>query len=335
MELALLSVVDHYPDGPRSLAQFYRELQDQAVLADRLGYKAFFVAEHHFHPYGVIPNPAVLLSAAAQQTKRILLGPAVTILPFRDPRTVAEDYALLDQLSGGRVVLGLGSGYLKHEFAGFNRDPAEKRARFDEAIGLVKRLVSGERVSYTGRFNTLDAVQLNVRPVQETLPIYVAALNKEAAFHIGRQGNGLMTIPYGTLDRFEEIAPLAEAFARGRAEAGAAPMPHDLSAHIPTFHTHVAKSDAEAEAEVSGPFELYCRTRLYARPWSYAQIRENGLALFGSVETVAEKLIALAKMGIETVSTMANFGAMEPRLVEASMRLMIEEVLPRVDAATR
>ena len=82
-----------------------------------------------------------------------------------------------------------------------------------------------------------------------------------------------------------------------------------------------------------GPFELYCRTRLYAKPWSYEEIRANGLALFGCVDAVAAKLIALAKMGITTVSTMSNFGAMEPALVERSMRLMIEQVLPRVRAA--
>ncbi len=330
MKLSIISVVDHYPDRARDLGSFYRELVDQAVLADRLGYEAFFVAEHHFHPYGVVANPAVILAAIAERTARIRLGPAVTILPFRDPRTVAEDYAMLDQISRGRLVLGLGSGYLKHEFAGFSRDPAEKRERFDEALAIVKRLIAGERVEFRGRFNTIDNVALNVRPLQAQVPIYVAALTKEAAYHIGRQGHGLMTIPYGTLDRLEEMGPLAASFERGRAEAGASPMPHRLAAHIAAFHTHVARSEAEAEAGVREPFELYCKTRLYARPWSYAQIRENGLALFGSIENVAQKLRSLEAMGVTGVSTMANFGAMPAAAVEASMRLMIEEVLPRV-----
>ncbi len=331
MKLSVLTVVDHYPDRARDLGSFYRELIDQAVLADRLGYEAFFVAEHHFHPYGVVANPAVILAAIAERTTRIRLGPAVTILPFRDPRTVAEDYAMLDQISRGRLVLGLGSGYLRHEFAGFSRDPAEKRERFDEAMAIVKRLIAGERVDYRGKFNTIDNVQLNIRPVQAQVPIYVAALTKEAAYHIGRQGNGLLTIPYGTLESMAEMGPLAESFARGRAESGAASMPQGLAPHITTFHTHVAASEAEAEAGVRAPFELYCRTRLYARPWSYEQIRENGLALFGSVESVAKKLQALAAMGVENVSTMANFGAMPAAAVEASMRLMIEEVLPRAN----
>jgi alkanesulfonate monooxygenase SsuD/methylene tetrahydromethanopterin reductase-like flavin-dependent oxidoreductase (luciferase family) len=334
MDLSILSVLDHYPDLPRSIGAFYREVGDQAVLAEKLGYQACFIAEHHFHHYGAVPNPAVLLAAIGQRTERILLGPAVTILPFRDPRTVAEDYALLDQISNGRLVLGLGSGYLKHEFDGFGIDPAEKRDRFDGNMMVVKRLLAGERVSSVGRFHGLDAVQLNVRPVQAKPAIYVAALAKEAAYHIGKQGNGLMTIPYGTLERFEDMAPLAAAFERGRAESGAAPMPHRLAAHITTFHTHVARSEAEAEAAVRGPFELYCRTRLYAKPWSYEQIRDNGLALFGSVDAIAKKLIALERMGVTGVATLSNFGAMPVDAVQSSMRLMIEEVLPRVREAS-
>ena len=246
MKLSMLTVADHYPDQPRRVGQFYNEIIEQAVLADELGYEAFFIAEHHFHPYGAVPNPAVLLAAIAQRTKRIRLGPAVTILPFRDPKTVAEDYAIVDQISGGRLVLGLGSGYLKHEFAGFGRDPAEKRERFDEGMAIVKRLLAGERVEFRGKYNTLDNVELNVQPIQKQAPIYVAALAREACYYIGRQGNGLLTIPYGTLNHFDEMAPLAESFERGRKESGAPPMPGGLPAHLATFHSFVAPTDDAA-----------------------------------------------------------------------------------------
>jgi alkanesulfonate monooxygenase SsuD/methylene tetrahydromethanopterin reductase-like flavin-dependent oxidoreductase (luciferase family) len=111
-------------------------------------------------------------------------------------------------------------------------------------------------------------------------------------------------------------------------------MPHGLAPHITTFHTHVARSDEEAERLVRDAFELYCRTRLYAKPWTYEQISGNGLALFGSVESVAEKLIALQRMGIEHVATLSNFGALDTDRVAASMRLMIEEVMPIVRRAT-
>ena len=127
MRLSIFSVQDHYPASARTLPQLYGQVIAQAELADRLGYDTFFVAEHHFHEYGAVPNPSVMLSTLAQRTKRLRLGSAISILTFHHPLTVAESYAMVDVLSGGRLVLGVGSGYLKHEFEGYHIDPAEKR----------------------------------------------------------------------------------------------------------------------------------------------------------------------------------------------------------------
>lgn len=126
MRFSVFSVTDHHPELPRTIQQFYTELLDEMVLAEQLGFSAFFLAEHHFHEYGIVPSPPILLAAAGQQTKRIGLGVAVSVLPFHHPLAVAEEYAMLDQLTNGRLVLGVGSGYLKHEFAGFYMSPAEK-----------------------------------------------------------------------------------------------------------------------------------------------------------------------------------------------------------------
>ena len=94
MKLSLFSVQDHYPDGARTVPQLYKQVIDQAVLAEELGYAAFFSAEHHFHPYGVVPNPTALLCAIAQRTTRIRLGTAISILTFHNPRTAAEIFAM-------------------------------------------------------------------------------------------------------------------------------------------------------------------------------------------------------------------------------------------------
>ncbi len=126
MRMSIFSVQDHYPSGPRSVQQLYGEIIAQAELADRIGYDTFWVAEHHFHEYGVVPNPAVMLSSLAQRTTRLRLGTAISILTFHNPLTVAENYAMIDVLSGGRLVYGVGSGYLSHEFAGFAVDPVGK-----------------------------------------------------------------------------------------------------------------------------------------------------------------------------------------------------------------
>src|SRR5690242_19874009 len=152
MRLSFFTVQDHYPGRDRSIPELYATVIALAERADALGYDTFFSAEHHFHEYGVVPNPAVLLAAIAQRTKEVRLGSAIATLPFHNPVNIAEAYAMVDVLSGGRLVLGVGSGYLKHEFAGYGVDGAEKRERFDEGLAILRRLLSGERVTFQGKF---------------------------------------------------------------------------------------------------------------------------------------------------------------------------------------
>jgi len=329
MKLSIFSVQDHYPSGARTVPQLYGEIIAQAELADKLGYDTFWVAEHHFHEYGVVPNPAVMLSTLAQRTQRLKLGTAISILTFHNPLTVAESYAMVDVLSGGRLVYGVGSGYLPHEFAGYAIDPAEKRDRFDENLAIVRRLLSGERVTAKGKFNTIDAVALNVVPVQHEVPIYVAVLRREAAYHIGKQGNNLMCVPYASLEHFDQIGDLVAEYRRGKSEIGMTAKDDDT---VVTLHTHVAESDAAARRDAEEAFNLYVDTRLYARKSTYDDAMKNGLHLFGSVETVTDKLVALHRMGVHHVSTLHNFGLLAQPVVRASMERLMREVLPRLKA---
>jgi alkanesulfonate monooxygenase SsuD/methylene tetrahydromethanopterin reductase-like flavin-dependent oxidoreductase (luciferase family) len=187
MRFGIFSVVDHYPaELPRTAAQFYGELLEQVEAAESLGFDAFWIAEHHFHEYGAVPSPPVWMAAAAQRTRRIRLGAGVVVLPFRNPLQVAEDYAMVDVLSGGRLNLGAGSGYLRHEFDGFGVDPAEKRDRFDEALDIVLRAWTGEPVSYEGRYHRVQDVRLNVRPLQRPHPpVWIAILRRPRSASAG------------------------------------------------------------------------------------------------------------------------------------------------------
>ena len=330
MQLSFFTVQDHYPGQPRSIGALYGTVIALAERAEALGYDTFFSAEHHFHEYGVVPNPAVLLAAIAQRTKRLRLGSAIATLPFHNPVNVAEAYAMVDVLSGGRLVLGVGSGYLKHEFAGYGIDGAEKRERFDEALAILRRLLAGERVTFAGKFTQLQDVAINVPPIQKPVPIYVAVLNKEAMIHVGRHGHDVMCVPYASVDRFDEVAGMVAAYRQGRAEAGLDPSRTGLW----TFHTHVAESDEACRREAEAAFDLYVATRLYAKQQTYADILRSGLALFGSVDTVTEKLVRLHDMGIRHVVALQNFGLMPQERVENAMRLLATEVMPRVRART-
>jgi alkanesulfonate monooxygenase SsuD/methylene tetrahydromethanopterin reductase-like flavin-dependent oxidoreductase (luciferase family) len=328
MRYSVFSVNDHHPSLPRTVAQLYAQVMQQCELGEALGYDTFFCAEHHFHEYGVVPDPAVMLSALAQRTKTIRLGTAISILTFHDPRRIAETYSMLDQMSGGRFVFGVGSGYLAHEFKGYDAQPAEKRDRFNENLDLVKRLMSGESLSYTGQFSKSEKVALNVLPHEGRVPpIYVAVLAREAAYHVGKQQNRIFTVPYASCKSFEDIGTMLDEYRRGRAEAGLAADDDD---HVFTLHTYVARTDEEAREQCKAAYDLYVDTRLYAKKHVYEDILTNGICLFGSVETVTEKMCRLHEMGIRHTATLHNFGALAPELVERSMSLFAKDVMPAV-----
>jgi len=328
LRYSVFSVNDHHPRLARTVPQLYAQVMRQCELAEELGYDTFFCAEHHFHEYGVVPDPAVMLAALAQRTRRIRLGTAISILTFHDPRRIAETYSMLDMMSGGRLVFGVGSGYLAHEFVGYDADPREKRDRFNENLDIVVRLMAGETLSYTGRFSKSEKVVLNVRPHEGRVPpVYVAVLARDAAYHVGAQKNRIFTVPYASCKDFADIGTMLEEYRRGRLQAGLAPDDDD---HVFTLHTYVARTDEEARAECKAAYDLYVDTRLYAKKHVYEDIIANGICLFGSVETVVEKMRRLHAMGIRHVATMHNFGALEPARVERSMTLFAREVMPQV-----
>src|SRR5258705_8392196 len=263
MRYSIFSVNDHHPRLARTVPQLYGQVMRQCELAESLGYDTFFCAEHHFHEYGVVPDPAVLLSALAQRTRKIRLGTAISILTFRDPRRIAETYSMVDMMSGGRLVFGVGSGYLAHEFVGYGKEGKEKRDRFNENLDIVKRLMGGETLSYKGQFSASDKVVLNILPHEGRVPpIYVAVLAREGAFHVGKQGNRIFTVPYASCKDFADIGTMLAEYRKGLAEAG---LPQDEDDHVFTLHTYVAKSDEEAKAQCKEAYDRYVDTRLYAQ----------------------------------------------------------------------
>ncbi|GIX46394.1 MAG: luciferase [Candidatus Tectimicrobiota bacterium] len=326
MRFSVFSVTDHYPEEPRSIRDFYAQLLDEMVLAEELGFSAYFVAEHHFHEYGIVPSPPVLLGAAAQRTSRLGLGVAVSVLPFHHPLAVAEEYAMVDQLTNGRLVLGVGSGYLQHEFAGFGMGPWEKRFRFDEALAIMLKAWEGEPFSYHGVYYHVHNTRLAVTPLQRPHPpLWIAILRAEAAYHVGKQGRYLMLVPYATCDTQADLQGVIAQYAQGYAASGSG-TPPDVAVAL---HTYVSTSPAAARAEAEAALDRYVRTRLYARRRSYDELEQAGLILFGDPDTVAARIEALAAMGMTHLLILTNFGALPAKRVQASLERFARQVMPR------
>lgn len=327
MRFGIFTVLDHYLDLPRTVDQLYAEVLEQAEAAEALGFDSFWIAEHHFHEYGACPSPAVLMGALAQRTRRIRLGIAVSVLPFHHPLGVAEEYAMVDRLSAGRLLLGVGSGYLKHEFAGYGIDPEEKRARFDEALPLVLRAMSGERITHRGRFWSIDGVRLNVTAVQRPHPPYwVALLRAEAVEHVGRQGRPIMMVPYASVDRLEEMQGVIAAYHRALRAAGHDPAAFDLPL---AFHVHVGDDDASVRSAAEAALTRYVRTRLYAKRAEYDSLLARRMIMFGDPERVSGQVADLERWGMTHLLSIANFGALGQRQTLRVMERLARDVMPR------
>lgn len=333
LRFGFLSVVDHYPQElGRTTGEFYGELLEQIEAADTLGFESFWMAEHHFHEYGGVPRPPIWMAAGAMRTRRIRLGSAVVVLPFDNPLRTAEDYAMVDVLSGGRLDLGVGSGYLKHEYAGFNLDPEEKRARFEEALEVLLRAWTGERFSYEGRYHRVRDVQLNVRPVQRPRPpIWVATLRADSAPRIGAQGYPVMLIPYASAETLAEMAAGVAAYRSAFVGAGGLPE----AATVPFgFHVHCAESTAQARAEARECMERYVRTRLYAVPRSFDTLVEQDVVAFGDPEEIVRVARRYEAAGFTQLLAINNFGGLPHKQALRSMELMARHVLPRFERAS-
>lgn len=328
MRIGIFAVMDHYPQElARTVGMLYGELLAQAELADEAGFDSFWVAEHHFHEYGAMPRPAVFLAAASQRTKRIRLGSAVAVLPLDNPLRIAEDYAMLDVLSGGRLNLGIGSGYLRHEFDGLSVPYEEKRARFDEALDIIRQAFLGQRFSYAGRYYNFENVQLNVTPLQKpSPPVWVATLGSEPLLHLGKRGLPVMVIPYAASEKLEDLAaPIAgfrQAFASSSRAATEPSVPFGL-------HIYCAEDTATAIADAEDAMNRYVRTRLFAKQRSVELLRERGLVAIGDPDHICSLLERYAAIGMTHCLALTSFGGLPHEKVIRSMQLLTKHVLPR------
>lgn len=327
MHFGTFSVADHHPELGRTARQFYAELIEQAQWAEELGYESYWVAEHHFHHYGIVPAPSVFLTAIAQHTQTIRLGTGIVVCPFHNPLLVAEQYAMLDVLSGGRLNFGAGSGYLAHEFAGFNVDPREKRERFDEALDIILRAWQGERLTVHGTYNSIEDVAINVQPVQQPHPpTWIAVIRAEAAPFVARRGMPIMGIPY-VLERIEAVREMIQAYHQGYRGAGHDPAQADVTL---AWHTYVAETTDAAIREARDAMQQYTDTRLFATSQgkTFDELYDNGLLIIGDPAYCRDRIEALREFGMTRMLTLTNFGGLEHAKVQKSMHLFAKEVMP-------
>ncbi len=184
----------HHPIGENPLLQFRRDL-DFAEHLDRLGFDEFWCGEHHSSGWEMIASPEMFLAAAGERTKRIKLGTGVVSLPYHHPFNVAQRMVQLDYMTGGRAIFGTGPGALASDAHTLGVDPMVLRDRQDEAIGVIRRLFSGERVTATSEWFTLQDAALQLLPLQEEMPVAVASQISPSGMTLaGKHGIGVISL---------------------------------------------------------------------------------------------------------------------------------------------
>jgi alkanesulfonate monooxygenase SsuD/methylene tetrahydromethanopterin reductase-like flavin-dependent oxidoreductase (luciferase family) len=253
MEFGILftshSNVDTEPYPHRDVhARVTREI----LRADELGFDYAWLAEHHFSSeYGIMPDVFVYAGYLAGLTKRIRIGTAVVTLPLANPLRVAENAAFLDILSGGRFVLGLGSGYRKYEFDGFGVDFDARRDIQEEALPLLLELFHKKRTSHRGKhfnFEVGGDYELFPHPIQQPHPpIFLAGATERSIGVAGKMGFGLM------LSSWTPFAELARQTAKYRADLEQTPLAlraNPARGHVDIARlVYVAETDAEARRD--------------------------------------------------------------------------------------
>ncbi len=313
---------------------YFRQILEQVELAEELGWECFMFNEHHFLGYGgPIANPAVLLAAAAARTKRIRLGPCIAILPLRHPLHSAEDYAMADAISGGRLEFGIGSGNTDLDYRVFGVTREDDRQRMREAIDVVLKSWAGENVEHEGNFWKFDKLTLYPRPVQQSHPpIWVAGTSAEGLGWAGRNGYHIMTV--GHPHAPEKVRQGVAAWQQGLTESGFDLKEKHCQLHV---RTHVNESPARARDVAMAAISRYDAISRIGRKsssvapseYDWEMMLATGRNNYGDPEQVIRGIYnAQRHYYFDTLTTTFNFGGIPHKNILESMRLFSKEVMP-------
>jgi alkanesulfonate monooxygenase SsuD/methylene tetrahydromethanopterin reductase-like flavin-dependent oxidoreductase (luciferase family) len=225
MEFGYFTLSDNnYRDNPRQPNDFVSTIAAEAIYAEALGMHSVWIGEHHFSTLGVNSAPELLLTYVAAKTTRIRLAPAVTVLPLHHPIRVAEQWATLDLLSGGRVDFAAGRGYDRREYGPFGVSFEDNAAHFAEGLEIVDRLwKTVGPISHAGKYYHFEDVWITPKPVQRPLPIYVASFSRPSIELAARLGAGLVVAAGAASSVHGSLADVARIYREACAAHGNKP----------------------------------------------------------------------------------------------------------------
>lgn len=337
MQFGIFDHLDRKPEAPaRTLADRIEFIR----AAESGGFRGYHLAEHHGTPLGMASSPSVFLAAVAQATSRIRLGPLVYLLPLYDPLRLLGEISLLDQLSNGRLDVGVGRAIspIELSFYGIGADIAA--ARTSEALAVLRAGLHAERLTFHGRFFHYDDVPLPLKPLQKPLPWWSASMSPEGLTEAARAG--MHTAALGNVEMIRQaVQTYRAAFERLKDD----PLRKQFGVAQPLNGMYrmvlVAATDAEAE-RLARPSYLNWFSKLI-KLWrehgieapmigaldKFETARAVGMLVCGSPARVVDELSAqIEATGVNYVITQMAYGDLDHRDEMASLEMFVERVMP-------
>jgi alkanesulfonate monooxygenase SsuD/methylene tetrahydromethanopterin reductase-like flavin-dependent oxidoreductase (luciferase family) len=340
---------NHYVDNRRSANRFIADILDEALYAEEVGMHSAWIGEHHFSTLGVLSCPDLVLAQVAAKTARIRLAPAVTVLPLHHPIRVAEQWATLDLLSGGRVDFAAGRGYDRREYLPLGVSFDDNQAIFEEGMEVVRRLWSEEGpVSHHGRHYHFDDVAITPRPLQRPIPSYVASFSKPSIELAARLGCNLIVAPFAAAMTFGGLRQVRELYDATCIRHGKKP-----GRLMCSYFLHLADTPAEEAAARARQIRYYKECVIAAFPGdpktappSYRYFAEivdrlhkvrpedlgENSVLIGSSAQIVDSLKKVETASVAEVILYVNVGQKPHAQVKDEMARFMAEVAPNFGA---
>ena len=318
-----------FPGDETPIETMYARTLDLIEWTESVGFGGAWVPEHHGAPDGYQPAPMLALSAIAARTRTMKLGTGIAIAPLYHPVRFAEECAVLDILSEGRLEMAVGIGYRKREYESFGLDFRRRGARFDEFLHIVRQLWAGEQVTFSGQHFTLDRARILPRSMRGQIPLYLGGFSDKALERAVREG-----------DDYLGVAECCEAYVAK--VAGAGKDPWELPVRIPGLFFMVAEDPEEAMAEL-GPYYHYVNNSYGAfaledgalgldgpavKPMSLEDFKSSGILEICTPQEARDKFTALReKMPLDHFMMMLPAGC-PPELFAKYAAIFAKEVIP-------
>ena len=328
-------LTSYMPDPNIGSKQHFRHMLDQSVLAEKLGYVAVSIPEHHLVNLLMMPSPLQMAVKISSLTNKILLSTSVAVLPIHDMRTFAGEVATADILTEGRLVLGVARGAFAWELDRLGTPIESSKEKFIESLEVLNSLLSKENYSFKGKYYNFNAITIMPRPISDPVPIMIAAMNPSSIRNAASNGYHVQsTVLSGTKKLLLERV---NAFKEGQQDAGENGKLLRLSMQRMAY---AAKDENDAKEKNLLAYEYYKRfDNMYTGPGkvnkglieplpraqTLEEMTEN--LIICPVNEMIDKLSVYAGSGIDEMIISAGFGQSQEDMIESMYRIS-EHIIP-------